>query len=192
MTGSGRFQSALGPQLQAYVECKQALGLKFEGQACVLRVLDRFLSQQRTDDLTPGIFDAWSQTLGHLSPRCRRQYLSIVRQLCLYRRRTDPQCFVPDSSGFPDRGPQRPALILSEAQILRLLDVAAALPAKAHSPLQPEVYRQAITLGYACGLRLGELTRLAVGDCDLHRRTLLVQQSKGLGWLRTGGRLEVL
>ncbi len=179
MTGSGRFQSALGPQIQAYVEYKQALGLIFKGPVCVLRVLDRFLSQQRADDLTPGTFDAWSQTLGHLSPRCRRQYLSIARHLCLYRRRTDAQCFVPDSIEFPDRGPQRPALILSEAQIQRLLDVAAALPARAHSPLQPEVYRQAITLGYACGLRRGELIRLAVSDCDLHQRTLLVQQSKG-------------
>ena len=179
MTGSSCFHSALGPQIQAYVEFKRALGLKFEGQACVLRVLDRFLSQQQADGLTAGIFDAWCQTLGHLSPGCRRQYLSIARNLCLYRQRTDPQCFVPDSTEFPDRGPQRPALILSESEVQRMLDAAAALPARAHSPLQPEVYRQAIALAYACGLRRGELIRLAVSDCDLLQRTLLVRQSKG-------------
>lgn len=173
------YQSALGPQIQAHVELKRALGRLFEREAGVLGDLDRFLSAQDADDLTPAVFTAWSLTLERLAPASRRQYLRIARSFCLYRHRTDSQCFVPDIAGFPDPGPQRPALILSEQQVQNLLQAAAALPATVCSPLRPAVYRQAITLAFTCGLRRGELVRLAISDCDLQRRTLLVRQSKG-------------
>ncbi len=179
MTQLPTFRSCLGPDIQAHVERKQALGRQFVGEAGILGDLDRFLAAHSEHDLTQASFAAWALTLGRLAPASRRQYLRIARGLCLYRRRSDPTCFVPDPAGFPDAGPQRPALIFSEQQILDLLSAADSLPAMTCSPLQPAVYRQTITLAYTSGLRCGELVRLTLGDCDLDQRTLLVRGSKG-------------
>ena len=178
MTQLPTYRSCLGPDIQAHVERKQALGRQFVGEAGILGDLDRFLAARGEQDLTQTGFAAWALTLGRLAPASRRQYLRVARSLCLYRRRSDPACFVPDPAGFPDAGPQRPALIFSEQQILDLLSTADSLAATARSPLQPAVYRQTITLAYTSGLRCGELVRLTLGDCDLDQRTLLVRGSK--------------
>ena len=179
MTSLPTYRSCCGPDIRAHVERKQALGRQFLREAGILGDLDRFLDAHGERDLTPDSFAAWALTLERLAPVSRRQYLRIARSLCLYRRRSDPSCFVPDPTGFPAAGPQRPALIFSEQQIRNLLSAADNLPATTCSPLLPAVYRQTITLAYASGLRCGELVRLTLGDCDLHQRTLLVRGSKG-------------
>ena len=179
MTQLPTYRSCLETDIRAHIERKQALGRQFVREAGILGDLDRFLAAHDEHDLTETGFAAWALTLGRLAPASRRQYLRIARSLCLYRRRRDPACFVPDPTGFPDAGPQRPALIFSEQQILDLLSAADSLPATARSPLQPAVYRQTIALAYTSGLRCGELVRLTLGDCDLDQRTLLVRGSKG-------------
>ena len=178
MNNTRAYQSGLGPQIHAHVECKRALGRQFDREAGILGDLDRFLTAQGTGELTSEVFAAWSLTLERLASASRHQYLRIARGLCLYLRRTDPQCFVPDPASFPGPGPQRPALILSVEQIESLLQAATALPALVRSPLQPAVYRQAIALAYASGLRRGEIIGLSVDDCDLRRRTLHVRKAK--------------
>ena len=172
------YHSRLGPQIHAHVEGKRALGRRYDREAGILGDLDRYLARQGAGELTSEAFAGWSLTLERLAPASRRQYLRIARGLCLFLRRTDPQCFVPDPASFPDPGPQRPALILSAEQIGSLLQAATALPRPVRSPLQPAVYRQAIALAYASGLRRGEIIGLAVADCDLRQRTLHVRKAK--------------
>ncbi len=178
MSDASTFQSALGPEIRAHIELKRALGRQFQREAGILGDLDRFLVASDEQDLTAGVFARWALTLERLAPASRRQYLRIAHNLCQYRQRANPECFVPDPAGFPDPGPQRPALILCDQQIRDLLSAAASLPALVRSPLQPEVYRQAIALAYASGLRRGEIVRLAISDWDPQRCTLHVRESK--------------
>lgn len=178
MNNTRAYQSGLGQQIHAHVERKRALGRQFKREAGILGDLDRFLATRGAGELTAEVFAAWSLTLERLASASRHQYLRIARGLCLYLRSTDPQCFVPDPASFPGPGPQRPALILSVEQIESLLQAATALPPLVRSPLQPAVYRQAIALAYASGLRRGEIIGLSVGDCDWRRRTLHVRKAK--------------
>ena len=104
--------------------------------------------------------------------------MRIVRNLCLYLRRTDPGCFVPDASGFPAPHPAKRPHIFTEEQIVRLLRVATDLAPRSTSLLRAEVYRLAIVLLYTVGLRRGELVRLVISDYDAAERTLLVRASK--------------
>ena len=179
MSGATVYCSALGPAIQAHVDLKRVLGRQFDREAGILGDLDRFLAARSADDLTADEFAAWALTLGRLAPTSRRQYLRIAHNLCLYRRRTHPRCFVPDPRGFPAPEPPRPARIFSAEQILALVHAATQLPACARSPLQAEVYRLAVTLAYAAGLRRGELVRLGIGDYCRRDRTILVRRSKG-------------
>ncbi len=180
MSVSDSFSSVLGPAIVSYLALKKALGRRFATETVVMADLDRFLVAGRAEPsaLTPDSFAAWSVTLGHLTPTVRRNRMRIVRNLCLYLRRTDAGCFVPDPSGFPSpHPPQRPHIFTVE-QIVRLLRVAGDLGSASSSPLRAEVYRLAIVLLYTLGLRRGELVRLVLSDYDAAERTLLVRASK--------------
>ena len=172
--------SALGPTIASYVALKKALGRRFTTETAVLAQLDRFLVSERPgpDTLTPSSFAAWSLTLAHLAPTVRRDRMRIVRNLCLYLRRSDPGCFVPDPSGFPAPHAPRPPYIFSKEQIIRLLHDAANLRPSSTSPLRAEVFRLAIVLLYTAGLRRGELVRLVLSDYDPVESTLIVRESK--------------
>ena len=172
--------SALGATITSYLALKKALGRRFTAETTILTQLDRFLVAQRPDacGLTADGFVAWSLTLTHLTPTVRRNRMRIVRNLCLYLRRTNPGCFVPDPSGFPSpHTPKRPH-IFTEEQILRLLRATADLRSASTSPLCAEVFRLAVVLLYTAGLRRGELVRLVLSDYDPAERTLLVRASK--------------
>ncbi len=170
--------SSLGPKMAAYIDLKKALGRRFTAETHVLTYLDRFMVKRRLSKLTPDVFTAWGLTFVHLSPTVRRTRMRIVRNFCLYLRRSDRACFVPDPSGFPaPHEPRRPH-IFSEEQIVTLLRVATRLPSRSTSPLRAAVFRIAIVLLYTAGLRRGELVRLVISDYDAAEQTLLVRASK--------------
>lgn len=174
------FTSPLGCTIRDYLALKKALGRCFANETAVLAHLDHFLAGRAPDGcvLTPESFVTWSLTLAHLTPTVRRKRMRLVRNLCLYLRRSDPGCFVPDSNGFPARHtPQRPH-IFTEQQIVQLLRFAATLRPRPNSPLCAEAFRLAIVLLYTAGLRRGELVRLVLSDYDPTERTLLVRTSK--------------
>lgn len=181
MTTSRSFSSTLGPTITSYVAIKKALGRRFDVEATVLAHLDRFLLGQTSDSgaaFTSQSFAAWALMLAHLRPTVRRNHMRIVRNLCLYLRRTDPDCFVPDPSSFPaPHAPPRPH-IFTEEQIVRLLRTASTLRSRSDTPLCAEVFRLAIVLLYTAGLRRGELVRIVLADYDPVERTLLIRASK--------------
>jgi integrase len=170
--------STIGPVIARYVALKQALGRRYETQRHCLGQLDRFLATRPLSDLTAETFSAWCSSIEHLMPSGRRMRMQIVRQFCLYRRRSEPTCFVPDPSQFPRRQPRPRPHVFSEGEIVRLLLAADALRPYEFSPLHPQVARLALVLLYTSGLRRGEIVRLTLGDYDPHARVLLVRDSK--------------
>lgn len=175
---SKALRSRLGPKIAAYLTLKKTLGRRFACETGVLAHLDGFLVRRRLSALSPDAFSAWSMTFDHLTPTVRRNRMRIVRNFCLYLRRSDRDHFVPDPAGFPAHHmPTRPH-IFSEAQISKLLRVATSLPSWSTSLLRAAVFRIAIVLLYTAGLRRGELVRLAISDYDATEQTLLVRRSK--------------
>jgi integrase len=171
------FISRLASSIEAYLRMKEALGRRYAAERTILRALDRFMATI-DDDLTSDTFVAWNATLGRLTSGVRRNWLRVVRNLCLYRRRTIPDVFIPDPTGFPKpHVPIRP-YIFTTTDIARLLDAADHLVATSRSPLRREAFRLAIVLLYTSGLRRGELVRLTVGDYDPSEQTLLIRASK--------------
>ena len=171
-------ESRLGPQIDAYLTLKQALGRRFTTETAVLAHLDRFLVERRRSTLTAKVFAAWSLSLDHLTPTVRRNRMRIVRNFCLYLSRTHPGCFVPDPSAFPAHHLARRPHIFGEEQIAELLRIATRLPSVSTSLLRAAVFRIAIVLLYTVGLRRGELARLVLSDYDPSEQTLLVRRSK--------------
>ena len=177
MSGTGSFSSVLGFTITQFVTLKQALGRQFALETHVLQHLDAFLATAATD-LTPESFVGWCHSFEHLASGVRRNWMRVVRNLCIYRQRTSPGCFSPDPSQFPPlHQPIRPH-IFTEAEILGLLRVADALVPTAAAPLRPRAFRLAVVLLYTTGMRRGEILRLTVADYDHREGSLLVRESK--------------
>ena len=171
------FSSVLSATIGSYLTLKRALGRQYAVEEWVLAHLDRFLAARRVD-LVAETFAAWCLTLQHLATGTRRGRMRVVRNLCLYRRRSEPGCFVPDERLFPSVHQAIRPHIFPDSQIVQLLAAARTLTRTANSPLCPENMRLAIVLLSTTGLRRGELTRLTVGDYDLPQRTLAIRKSK--------------
>ena len=166
------------PLITDYVTLHQALGKGFDGERRLLTALNRWLVHTGAIDLTAETFHAWCQTQQHLTSGVRRRHMAIVRNFCLYRRRHDVACFVPDPLLFPLGHQPRPPYIFSHVDVLRLLQVTERLEPTSASPLRAQLYRLAIVLLYTTGLRRRELVHLTLGDYASQERTLLVRQSK--------------
>ena len=171
------FSSGLSASIRSYLTLKRALGRQYTAEEWVLGHLDRFLAG-RGVDLVAETFAAWCLTLQHLASGTRRARMRIVRNLCLYRRRGEPDCFVPDVRLFPPVHQAIRPHIFTDSEIVHLLAVARTLTRSARSPLRPENMRLAIVVLSTTGLRRGELTRLTVGDYDPPQRTLAIRESK--------------
>jgi len=171
------FTSVLAPSIDRYLTLKRALGRQYAMVERVLTHLDQFLTARDTD-LSPDTFAGWCLTFQHLASGVRRNQMREVRNLCLYRRRLDPSCFVPDEHLFP---PVHQALrphIFTDDQINQLLMATQTRVRTTNSPLGPETMRLAIVLLYTTGMRRRELIRLTVGDYDTREHALMIRESK--------------
>ena len=171
------FRSVLSITIGSYLTLKRALGRQYAAEEWVLAHLDRFLAARHAD-LVAETFAAWCLTLQHLASGTRLGRMRIVRNLCLYRRRSEPGCFLPDERLFPRVHQAIRPHIFTDSQILQLLAAARMLARTPNSPLCPENMRLAIVVLSTTGLRRGELTRLTVGDYDPPQRTLAIRESK--------------
>jgi integrase len=172
------FASPLAPVITRYLALKTALGRGYGTERQIFRVLDAFLVADHATDLTSDVFERWCQSQAHLKSGNRRAQMRIVRNLCLYRRRTEPHCFVPDPAFFPPCHQYLQPYIFTQDEIARLIATASTLYTTVPYPLRAQAIRVAVVLLYTAGLRRGELLGLTVGDYDQQARTLLIRASK--------------
>lgn len=175
---SSRTTTALHAAIRRYLMHFRALGRGYFNEERTLRSLTTYLAQEHASDLCADHFDAWCRTFSRLSANTRRARQLAIRKFCLYRRRTEPQCFVPDAHRFARAQPHAPPTILTAAQISKLLRFSSECRPQANSPLHPHVVRLAIVLLYTAGLRRGELLRLTLADVDAKAGVLRVRESK--------------
>jgi integrase/recombinase XerD len=174
---NNNFSSVLAPTIARYLSLKESLGRIYKVERIVLTHLDTFLSTTG-QDLTSESFQAWISTRLQLASGVRRYWMRITRNLCLYRRRTEPDCFVPDLSQFPVPHQTVKPYIFHETEIARILAEAQQLPPGARSPLRRHNMLLEVILLYTAGLRKSELLRLTLEDYDLSEGTLLIRESK--------------
>lgn len=164
--------------IERYLQSQRAPGRRYDGEERVLLSVRQHLEAQGLADLDQAGFDGWCQTFAHLTGSVIRHRQLAVRRWCLYRRRYQPDCFVPSSEHFARTAPHRPPFILEPADVARLLAAARHVQPSAGAPLRPAVLRLAIVLLYTTGLRRGELLRLTLADVDTKAGVLRVRESK--------------
>ena len=136
------------------------------------------VAQSGGRDLHAKGFDRWLTSLQDHHANTRRTWYQIVHRFCRYRRRSEPGCFLPAADGAAKHQPYVTPVIVEPAQIARLIAKASRLPPTSASPLRGPVLRLAVVLLYTCGLRLGELLRLTMGDLEDQGTVLRIRESK--------------
>jgi len=164
--------------IDQYLKRQRALGREYKGEEWMLRSLSHFLHDQHIEDLDQTVFDAWCESFVHLTANVRRNRQRVVRNFCLYRHRTELNCFVPDINRFPRPTPYVAPVVFGAVEVSRMLMAAEHLRPTAGSPLRPAVMRLAVILLYTAGLRRGELLRLTLGDIDIPGGVLRIRDSK--------------
>lgn len=157
---------------------QRALGRAYAEAQWVLGHLRRSLVTTGRSDLDQTGFDLWCNSFCELASTTRRSRQLILRKFCLFRQRTEPDCFVPDPLYFVRLSPHREPVIIDAEQVARLLLTANRLTPMVNSPLLPSVMRIAVIILYTCGLRRGELVRLALDDVEPNTGLLRIRASK--------------
>lgn len=168
----------LDQPVAAWLLHQRTLGRQYDLQEWVLNSLRKHIGVVQGQDLDQAHFDRWCSSFQHLANNTIRYRQDIVRKFCVYRRRKEPECFVPDALYFARSQPHQRPVIVEPEQIARMLEIAEAMPATWISPLRPAVYRMAVILLYTTGLRRGELLRLTLADCEPETGVLNVRASK--------------
>ncbi len=170
--------TSLDRWIAAWLAHQRSLGRGYESEQWILEHLRRVLATTGISDLDQAGFGLWCESFRHLSATTRRSRQLIVRKFCLFRRRTEPECFVPNPLYFARLLPYRRPVIVEPEQIARMLLAAENMVPTANSPLLPAVMRLATIILYTAGLRRGELTRLTLGDAEPQTGMLRIQASK--------------
>ncbi len=178
MNADTEFSSSIAPVINHHLELKIALGRGYATERRFLQSLDAYMVTDNADDLTVEVFDRRCRTRAHLKSGIRRAQMRIVRNLCLYRRRTEPACFVPDPVLFPPCHQSTMPYCLSENEIARLIAAADTLFMTSAFPLRAAAVRLGLVLLHTAGLRRGELLHLTIGDYDGVARTVFMRESE--------------
>lgn len=170
--------TALDQPIVRYLAHQRALGRGYEGEERVLDSVRQFVAQESAADLDAARFDRWCDSQRELSTNTLRARQLTVRKFCLYRQRTEPNCFVPNSLYFTRPQPYTPPIIVEPEQVARMLAATTHLAPTPGSPLLPAVMRIALVLLYTAGLRRGELVRLTLADVEPRSGVLRIADSK--------------
>ena len=161
-----------------FLAFKRAMGMSYRRGEFVLNAFVRFVRKQygeRPASLEQAVTRWVTRIEGRkaLTVSCE---FGIVRQLCLFRRRSDPRAFVPEHAMAPVKESVFVPYIFSGQEVLALLDAA-----RRHEggSIWGAMLRALILVLYCTGMRLGEATRLRMDDVDLRRAVITVQRSKG-------------
>jgi integrase len=141
-----------------------------------MRLFDTFAAAHPGFSLSEAI-DGWLKRDPKRHPLTIGNDLIAIRQFCLYRRRFDPNGFVPEQIG--PAGAVRnhfQALILSRRQIKSLLKNIDSLRGP---PLRLARLRMLFLVLYCTGLRISEALRLRLVDVDIDGAFFRIGPSKG-------------
>lgn len=175
------FHSPLAAHIEQYLATKRALGCKFASEDRMLRLLDRFLVEQRVgsmDNITGECLDQFLASRGRDNPRSYNHLLGVVRRLFEWIASQQAIPASPLQTRPRRETARRLPFLFGPAVIKRLLAEAALLPDNPRSPMRGPTYETLFALLAGLGLRIGEVSRLQCGDVDLERDVLQIRDSK--------------
>jgi integrase/recombinase XerD len=161
-----------------FLAFKRAMGMGYRRAEFVLNSFVRFVRNQYGERSAPleEAVTRWAARIEGRKAITVGNEFGVVRQLCLFRRRTDVHGFVPDHALAPVKESVFVPYIFSREEVLVLINAATRHEGRS---MWGAMLRALTLVLYCTGMRLGEATKLRLVDVDLRRAVLTVQRSKG-------------
>jgi integrase len=175
-----KYGSFLGAEIKNCIQRHRALGYRYGSEKVHLLGLDRFLQTRpslRRESLA-GVIQAWSDSRERLSHKYFAQRAGRLLWKELHRTDASIPPIVVDANLLSRvRKLYRKPTIYSSNEVHHLLETA--LPSQsASAPLRSHCIYMMIVLAYCCGLRIGEIARLRMGDLLLDDGEIEIRHSK--------------
>jgi integrase len=167
---------SLRTHLTEYIATRRALGTQLQEPANTLRGFIRFLERRRAKFITIPLALEWSQQSKNVQHATWARKLSMVRQFARWLSVLEPRHQVPPPRLLNVRHRRNQPHIYSDAEIVQLMEVAAALQSSRR--LKALTLKTLIGLLAATGLRPGEAAALEDRDVDLRAGVLVIRDSK--------------
>ena len=175
------FQSSMKVHIISFLKHKRALGCRYDNEDKALRLFDRFLVQQGISDpheVTSTMVDSFLVSRVRKSARSFNHILGVIRRLFGWLvlqgyLNQSPVMMKPRRETF-----RLIPFIFSASQIIRLLNLALALPDNPRAPMRGPSYHSIFTLLACLGLRVGEVSRLRWGDIQFGDAILEIKDTK--------------
>lgn len=170
--------AALALDVAKFLAFKRAMGMGYVRAEFILDGFVRFVRQHYGE--RPALLEQavtlWITRIEGRKANTVASEFGVVRQLCLFRRRSDPRAFVPEHALAPVKELVFVPYIFSREEVVALIEAATRHADSSH---WGAMLRALCLVLYCTGMRLGEAVRLCIDDVDLRRRVLTVQCSKG-------------
>ncbi len=176
-----RFESVLADPITRYLAAKRSVGCRFNTEDRALRLLDRYLVEQRVArivDVTAGCLEVFLASRPRTNARSYNNLLGDVRRLFEWMVDQQELASSPLTTRTRPQAARQLPYLYDPATIRRMLEYAAELPDGTRAPQRGPTYATIFALLAGLGLRIGEVSRLQCGDVDLEREVLLVRNSK--------------
>jgi len=176
-----KYTGPLAELIRNHVNEKRRIGYKFNGEANLLRELDRFAENHNcpVNCLPREVVMLWNEKQPTHSPKTHQTRWSVIRQLAEYMVRHGYEAYIPSSIGSKicENGTFAP-YIFSNDEVRSFLQQADKIPQNNYSPYQHLFYPLLFRLLYSCGLRLNEVLSLKVQAVDLENGVLKILGTK--------------
>lgn len=173
--------SSFAADIERFLTFKRGLGYRYRREEFLLRAFDRFVQTRqraRRRVVIENHLREWLARNENRKPISVAWECTVLRQFCMFRRREDPQAFVPSRNWTPQSTGSGSFLpyVLSQADVKTLLRLAASLD---RPRFRARLYRTLLLILYCTGIRFGEALRLRLCDVNLDDAMLFVAESKG-------------
>jgi integrase/recombinase XerD len=162
--------------VEAYIDYRHSLGMRYRSQAAVLRAYCRATGDVAVEDVRPECVLAFITGTGPVTARWMECY-RVLRGLYRYAIGRDFAATSPLPTDIPKFPPPLIPYIYSVDELKRLLAATDTLQTP-RSPLLAMTMRSLLLLLYGTGMRIGEALSLTLQDVDLEERLLTLRDTK--------------
>ena len=171
------FHSPLAGQMANFISEKQSCGYAYESDCYALHRLDKFLCNCRlkTVDLPKTLVDQWTSKRENERVSTQKLRIIRIRQFALFLTKQGLNAWVPEAARLCRNRQDFVPYIVRHYEVKKIVQAADCLTPDSRTPLRHLIMPEVFRLLYCCGMRVGEVVNLTVGDVELHAGLLFVR-----------------
>ncbi len=171
------FHSPLATQMTNFISEKQSCGYAYDSDCHALHRLDKFLCDRKlkTAELPKTLVEQWVSKRENERASTQKLRIIRIRQFALFLNKQGLNTWVPETAHLGRNRQDFTPYIFRHHEVKKIVQAADRLAPDARTPLRHLIMPEVFRLLYCCGMRVGEVVNLTVGDVDLHAGILFVR-----------------